>query len=368
MKILFLITSVDIGGAEMQLLYLAKSLEKRGHKCFVVSLCEPKVIVEKFTSIGIRVYSLGMKKSIPNVCTIFRFSEILKKHEPNIIHSHMIHANLYARFARLFYKFKLINTAHSVYEGGVTLNSVMKYTNMFCDMVTHVSKEGLEEYRKKGLVTHKKSMFIRNSVDVSMLESAPYSIRKINLTLKFVFVGRLENVKGIENLIKAVYICKHQDIHLTIIGGGSLRYVLIELADELGVSNKIKFAGAVDNVTELLPRFDVFILSSFYEGMPISVLEAMASGLAIISTRVGAIPDLIHHNVNGYIVGESSPENIANGISWAIKNKRKCLVKMGKISKGVIMEKYSSDVISGVWEAIYTRIIDGDSIQGDCYS
>ncbi|MDP0562372.1 MAG: hypothetical protein QS721_08630 [Candidatus Endonucleobacter sp. (ex Gigantidas childressi)] len=98
---------------------------------------------------------------------MFDFYGIVRNYNPDIVHSHMVHANIFTRVVRLITKFTLVNTAHSVYQGGV-LNFLYKVTDFLSDLTTQVSHEGLIRYKKLGLVKKEKLVIMKNAVKVSI--------------------------------------------------------------------------------------------------------------------------------------------------------------------------------------------------------
>jgi glycosyltransferase involved in cell wall biosynthesis len=126
---------------------------------------------------------------------------------------------------------------------------------------------------------------------------------------EFIFgnVGRLHKQKGHEFLLHA-FTKLNNRARLAIVGDGELRYKLIELAEELQINDRVIFLGARTDIYEFLSAIDVFVMPSLWEGQPIALLEALASGKPCIASAVDGIPELIADGVNGYLV---APKNIA---------------------------------------------------------
>lgn len=144
-------------------------------------------------------------------------------------------------------------------------------------------------------------------------------------TIKILAIGRLVQRKGFDCLIKSIpYIVKNteKDFCIEIIGDGPLRSELSNLAGKLNVSDKVIFSGSVpyDQLPEKYRQADIFVLSSYAEGMPLVVLEAMASGLPIVSTRVQGIDELVKDGINGYLFAPSDNLALGNYLVKLIEN------------------------------------------------
>jgi glycosyltransferase involved in cell wall biosynthesis len=166
--IIFLSTGLSLGGAETQLVNLATRLKKRGWDIQVVSMLPPKAFIEEFDGGGIPLETLNMRRGIPDPRAIFRLVRILYRLRPDIVHSHMVHANLLARITRIFYKLPvLISTAHSINEGGWWRDITYRMTDSLADLTTNVSKLAVERYIRNGVVPKDKIICIPNGIDTS---------------------------------------------------------------------------------------------------------------------------------------------------------------------------------------------------------
>ena len=363
MKILYVITGLDYGGAETQLLYLATEISKN-HECLIVSLTEPKNIHTKFETAGIPIVSLGMIAGKPSLQAIWRLKKVISSFGPDVVHSHMIHANLLCRIVRLFHRFKLINTAHNVYEGGRFLEMLFTKTDFLCDLVTQVSPEGLARYREEGLVRTQKSQFVRNAVELNQYLNSKAQIRhcirhQLGITddiFVFSIVGRLEPVKDHLNLFQAIKKIKEKRFIVLVIGKGYLDAELKQVVREFGIDNHVKFLGLRTDVDKVILTSDCFVLSSKYEGLPIAILEAMAAGLPIVSTEVGAIPEVVENKRNGILVSKENSERLGEALSDMMCLDDKTRSVMGECSKERIKDHFASAVISKEWMSVYLSV------------
>ncbi|MEZ8788977.1 glycosyltransferase [Vibrio splendidus] len=350
MKILYLITGLDIGGAEIQLLNVVSENIKRGYQCTVCSMTVPSTISSRFIELGVEVISLDMTPGRPSISGMIKYIATLRNQSPDIIHSHMVHANILSRFAKLIIKTPLINTAHSVNEGGIFIRMLYRMTKSIPDCFTHVSKDGFEYYIKERLAESSNFVHVNNGVTVDN----DYTPKAKNDCLKFVHVARLEKVKNQLFLLEAISYLTF-DYELTIVGDGTMRQQLESRAYELGIFNRVKFVGSVDNVSAFLKHADCFLLSSDFEGLPIAVLEAMSHSLPIISTNVGDLSKLVSNHVNGFLSNDFSSESYAVLLTEFSSLDSNSIDSMRKKSHQIVLNNYSIHSVCNVWENIYKR-------------
>jgi len=166
-------------------------------------------------------------------------------------------------------------------------------------------------------------LVIPNGIDLEVFKDLSRETARTRLKIGdnasvILFIGRLHSVKGVRYLIKSIKIVKNnnRDVRLFLVGDGEERIYLENLVKDLVLDDYVRFIGAVPNeeVPEYMVAADVFVLPSLSEGFPVVILEAMASGLAIITTRVGGLPEIIKNKENGFLVEPKNPEEIAERI------------------------------------------------------
>lgn len=141
---------------------------------------------------------------------------------------------------------------------------------------------------------------------------------------RLLYIGRLSAAKGVPILLQAVaaVTLQHPDLHLTIVGDGPDRQSLERQASQLGISDRLKFVGyqSQDAVCGYLQACDIFVLPSFAEGLPIVLMEAMATGLPVIATAIAAISELVEDGVNGYLVPPGAAEPLAQRLDQLLSD------------------------------------------------
>lgn len=179
----------------------------------------------------------------------------------------------------------------------------------------------------------KKKVIIHNYVNISLFKP-----KKIGKKLDIVFIGRLNEQKNIRSLINAV---AKTDYTLDIYGRGKLKEELEKLIKSLKKEDKIKLKGVVSNndLPKILNQYKIYILSSLYEGMPKTLLEAMSCGLCCLGTNVSGIKEVIKHNQNGWLTGIDE-ENIKRSINFLMRD-YKVREKLGKNARKTIEKEFS---------------------------
>lgn len=357
MRVLFLSTGLGYGGAETQLLNLTEALSQKGVECIVVSMVDDELgLLHRFEAKGITVETLGMKRGRLSLLAGFRYYNLLRKYKPDVIHSHMIHANIFSRLFRLFYKVPLVNTAHNVYEGGKLLESILRRTGFLCDLFTQVSDEGLKRYSEQNLLPNGKGFVMKNCVCKPKLIE-PIDIRKelgiADDVFLFISVGRLESVKNHMLLLDAM--SDQENAYCLIVGDGYLRNDLETKITELKIGHRVFLLGKRDDIYSLMADSNCFIMTSSYEGFPISILEAISSSLPIISTNVGDI-NMVVDDKNGVLV---NPGDLASLISAMSKLMTSSPIQLNEMSKQSERRSYlySAEVVAEKWESEYYRLI-----------
>ncbi len=170
--------------------------------------------------------------------------------------------------------------------------------------------------------------------------------------LHFLYLGWVESFKGVLDLIEAIRLTKGQlgDAKFTICGGGSLLPTVRQLIREYSLSNMVEAPGWVHGHEKLhfLQDSDVFVLPSYSEGLPNSMLEAMASGLAVISTPVGGIPGLIENGVNGLLVQPGDVLALSKSL-LELNSFPERAREMGRRNRQLVSEKHD---VGKIWPAV----------------
>jgi glycosyltransferase involved in cell wall biosynthesis len=317
MKILYIITGLGLGGAEKVVCDLADQMILKGYDVKIVYLTG-SVLVKPVSS---RVELLPLHlNSASNIFSASRkYKKIIRDFSPDVVHSHMIHANIFARLNHLSFKYvRLICTAHNSNEGGKLRMMAYRLTNFLSDFNTNVSKEATDSLISKGAFNHKNLATVYNGIDLSKFIFFNKDINSNELS--FLSVGRFNAQKDYPNLLHAIAIFRqnpqHKEYILKIAGDGELRPQIEELIEHLGLKNNVTLLGRRNDIPQLMQEADFFILPSAYEGFGLVVAEAMACGAFVIATNSGGVAEVMGDT--GILVPPQDSKALAEAIKQAV--------------------------------------------------
>ncbi|WP_353622499.1 MULTISPECIES: glycosyltransferase [Citrobacter] len=355
-------TSLGMGGAEKQVCDLANSFYKKGHN--VTILCLNNSILNKPMSDDIKIHTLCLEKNMLSFCrSLLLARTILKEFKPDIVHSHMFHANIFSRFLRLIYPFPvLISTAHNTNEGGRLRMFLYRITDFLATISTNVSHEAVQSFINKGAVKEGRMLAFYNGIDTNTFkfsqESRNNKRKELNLKeddVLLLAVGRLTEAKNYKNMLNALRsVIAQKVVHLAIIGTGPDGQELHSYAEKIGVSKYVHWLGIRFDVKEWMSAMDLYIMSSSWEGMPLVICEAMSCEGLVVATDCGGVKEIIGDA--GYIVPTNNPDALSNTILSALELttlKRRYLVSAARER---IEKKYSLDNIANKWLEFYETV------------
>lgn len=300
MNIVYLITGLGMGGAERIVVDLADAADKEGHDVTIVLLTGPILVKPKSTRI--KLIHLDMKSKLDFIKAYYKLTKIVRDIAPDVIHSHMVHANIIARLIRLITPIKkLVCTAHNTIEGGRLRTWAYRATDYLADISTNVSEEATRGYISSGAAPSHKMVTIVNGIDTNRFSFNPaarqHLRQELNLMASHILlsIGRLYAQKDYPNILHAAAIVRSHidDFVLLIAGEGPLDNELRQLARQLDLENHVQFLGLRSDIPDLLSSCDAFVLGSAWEGMPLVLGEAMACERLVVATDCGGVKELI---------------------------------------------------------------------------
>jgi glycosyltransferase involved in cell wall biosynthesis len=358
---------MGMGGADSQLLGAAQELLHRGHEVLIVSLTPLGPMGLQARDLGIPTESLEMPRGVPDPRGLVRLARLVRAWRPDVVHSHMVHANLLARLVRLFAPIPaLVSTIHNVYEGGRLRMLGYRLTNWMVDHMTIVSEAAAERFVRERIVPSKLLRVVPNGVDVERFQRLPAGVREavrksIGLGGEFTWlaVGRFELAKDYPNMLRAFATvhARYPTAILLLVGRGSLQAETEALVGQLGLQDVVRFMGVRDDVAEVMSTADGYVMSSAWEGMPMVLLEAAAAGLPIVATRAGGNHEVVLDEASGFLVppGESGP--LAEAMVRLMELPEDQRRSMGRRGRDHIKRHYGVGRVADQWEELYRDVL-----------
>ena len=306
-RVMIVIHGLETGGAEMMVLHLARELSRAGHPVRVVSLHgDDTDVAGLMRRAGVDVVALN-KAGGPDPRTVLRLRAQMRDFSPAVVHTHLPVLEYVLPAARLYgRRVRIIHTVHNLAREE-TRHRVLRAVNRraFSHGVVPVALN--EEVRssicREYALPPSAVPVVGNGIDLDAFRG-PQRRGPRGAGARLLCVARLAPAKNHALLLRTVARLREsgRDVSLTLVGDGPLRGALEERARELGISERVRFAGRRTDTAAFYRDCDLFVLLSDYEGMPMSIIEAMASGLPVVATRAGGVAELVDDGVNGALV------------------------------------------------------------------
>lgn len=365
-KILQIITGIDIGGAENHLLSLVKGLDKSKYDISVVYLKGKGELKEKFKKIGISPIFIGLKFNY-DITALWKLFWLIKKNRYDIVHAHLFHADVYGVWAAFLAKIPvIISSEHN--EDQFLKKRLYSLLNRFvsshCDKLISISDSVKRYMIETGIKNINKIEVVHYGLDWSKYDNLgdfSYVKKEFNIYEEEILIGtmaRLIKQKGLSYLLKAFAMLLEDEpkCKLIIVGQGKLKKNLKDLSRQLKIENKVIFAGFRKDILEIMSSIDIFILPSLWEGLGLVLLEAMAARKPIVATNISAIPEIVTDGKTGILVPPANAKALANGVLYLIKQRDLCKT-MGETGRERLETCFGIDRMIKKTEKIYDELI-----------
>jgi len=324
-RVVHIVKATGIHGAEKHLLTLLSGLNSR-YDIFIIVLTEPETPLnsyfEKLAENNINSYNVILRSDMDPIC-LWKIYQLLKKINPCLVHTHLIHGDIYGTLAaRLADIKKIISTKHN--DDRFRKNRVIKALNIAINKKTAgiitISRWVRDFTTRVEEVPPEKARTIYYGLKDVFLPAETGTIRsELGISQNTVLVGiiaRLVEQKGHKYLIDAFFRVREKNsaISLLIVGDGELRKELQQQVKKRGLEKAVIFTGYREDTERILSAIDIFVHSSLWEGFGLSILEAMAMGKAVIATKVSAIPELVIDGETGVLVPSKETDLLSKRI------------------------------------------------------
>ena len=314
-KVCYVITLPDLGGAQSHVYEIMAGMKQYGHEA-VLLVGKRGWLTEKADELGIRTYVIeNMVREISpmkDLRAIYEIRNILLQERPSLVHCHSSKAGIVGRIAARLCHIPNVFTAHGwAFTDGVQPGKRFIYRNIenlvgyITDKIICVSEYDLDLGRQYLPAHADKMTAIHNCIpDVAPNLVRDWDKAETHDFLNCIVVARFTKQKRNIEVLQIVreLLDAGKNIKVTFVGDGPDFNKAKMVADELQLGDSVVFLGARTDVAELLPKFDIFLLLSNWEGFPISIIEAMRAGLPVIASDVGGVKEAVIDGVNGYLL------------------------------------------------------------------
>jgi glycosyltransferase involved in cell wall biosynthesis len=373
-NILFVILQMKPGGSEKLVYELISGLDK--------SIFSPSIawfrdmdMVKDFEKLNIALYYVPKIKRL-DLQAVASLSKVIKTTKPQIVNVHHSMPLVYSYFGcKLRNHVKLVYTEHSLSEvkiDSLLWNSVKGYMLKNCDAIIGVSEEISNSLRMTYNLKQKQVYSIKNGVNINKFSKGNDEVNQAGAMghhhVCIVMVANFRKNKNHVFLLKSFSDLrkKYNNVHLVLIGQGfkndpeNSEHEILDTIKKLNLGSSVSLLGYCQNVSELLSQMDIACLCSDKEGLPLSLLEAMAAELPIVGTNVEGIRDVVLHNYNGFLVEKGNIQKFANALDILVKD-RELRKTFGRRSREIAAQQYSLENCIKEYEKLFMDLLESPS-------
>lgn len=351
-------------GTHPQLCRLALHLRNAGHDVRAVTLAPPGTIAGMFGEAGIETDLVDASRRGSFLPVVGRLTNLFRRWRADVVVAFLYEAIMPARLAaRLAGVPVVVSSIRNEYFGPRYRELVIRATERLSAATVVNSRRVADSLVRRGIASRPHLVVIYNGIDISLFHSSAEARKDVRGSLGLVdedfvwlTIGRLAEQKAYPSLFQA-FSAVVDDVprsKMLVAGRGPLQAELESVVRRSGLQASISFLGFRSDVTSLLAAADALVMASRYEGMPNAVMEALASGLPVVGTDVGGMPELVKEGVNGYLVPPAEPDALASAMTkLALASPQERLV-MGERGRALVGDLCDLERVMGTW----TKLIE----------
>lgn len=361
---LMLVThDLAIGGLQQVVVNICRTIDRDRFNVSVLCLRTLGEYLPEVEALGIPVFSLPKKESGTDYFSFLKVAKILRDNEIDVIHTHNTQPFFDGTIGSLMsVRAKIVHTDHARdFPDKLRYMIAEHLMSYFAYKVIGVSEHTSANLNKYEKIPLRKIETIENGIDGSKYEIS------VNRAEKLSELGingecgpilgvcvRLSEQKGLEYLLKAMPKIQSvfPDVKLVIAGDGDLREHLEEVSQKNGVTESVLFLGGRLDIPELLKTFDLYVLPSLWEGLPMIILEAMAAGCPIVATDVGGVARAIKHDDTGLLVEPKDPDSLATAVTTLLQDNA-LRDRLTSNAKELFENSFSAEIMTKQYETLF---------------
>lgn len=380
MKILHVIDSGGLYGAEVMLLNLMSEQVAMGLEPIMASIGDPgtteKPLETEAIRRGLSVKVFRMRPG-PNLWGALKVLRFARSELVDLLHSHGYKGNiLFGLMPRMLRRIPMIATVHGwTWTGGISRMGFYEWLDSvslrYIDRVVLVN-EAMREHPRLKRQANISLAVVNNGIPGETFSEADREGDEINRKildfcrekLTIGAIGRLSPEKGFDLLLEAVagLVAEGEDVQLLLLGEGGLRRSLEEKAQKFGLEKRVFMPGYVNNARNYLPFIQLYAMPSLTEGLPIVLLEAMQAGVPIVASKVGGIPNVLGNGQAGLLIAPGNVASLKDGLREVIRNSEAARQR-ALVAQQRAHSQYSSQIMATKYLEIYEQVV-----RGHCYA
>lgn len=358
-NVLHLCESSDTGGAESILINIVENLDKTRFTSMVCLLSEGWLKTQ-LDARHIETVVIPQPHSL-DLLWLFRLYRLIKERKIDVIHSHEFATNVYASFISKMVGVPVIATVHGKNYYADKWRRRLAYRFVACKSFMVAVSADLKRFLSERVgIPLRHIRVVHNGIDLHRYKSKEsiYHVRKeLRIGAEQPVIGTVGNLFAVKGQIYLLKACKivagtFPNFVLVVAGDGEQSSFLEKEATSYGIADNVKFLGFRNDIPSILDAIDVFVLPSLSEGLPLSVLEALALQKPVVATNVGGIPEIIEDGITGYLVPPRNPEALATKIVHLLRHPE-VAINMGRVGRLRVDECFSLEKMIEKYQSLY---------------
>jgi glycosyltransferase involved in cell wall biosynthesis len=376
-KVLHIISHLELGGAQKVALSLIKGLNSQFFEVYFISSPSGTLLHTLGDMAGINIELIPSLKRgfnpVDDLVALIKLYRYIKRNKFDVVHTHCPKAGILGRWAaKLAGVPAVVHTVHGYpfYPGqNLILKNVYIFLESITSRITHKLIAVCESDIKKGFLAgigcREKYILIREGIEVNKDELSKHIITKNELgfpesSFLIGMVSCLKAQKSPLDFVKAAALIKEEipGVYFVLVGDGPLRRKVEQLRRRLGLKDNFLVLGWREDVMDIIPLFDAVVLTSLWEGLPISLLEAVYFGKPIVATNVDGIKELIRDGENGFLVEPGNYRLLSRRVIQLLENKSLCDSFVLR-SRNEVLPRFDLASTIGQTERLYFELMEG---------
>jgi glycosyltransferase involved in cell wall biosynthesis len=370
MRVLHIISSGGMYGAEAVILNLSRTLNDGRHRSMLgvfSNVSNPNLQLHEIAlEEGIESHLISCDGQIDRTA-IANIRELAARTGTDVVHAHGFKADIYVYLALGGTKTPFVSTCHTWYDNNLVV-SLYGVADRFVlrkfARVVAVSDEVRRRLLKAGV--HGDAIrLIRNGIDLRPFDNATPSLRDSTSESALIvgLIGRLSIEKGIDIFLRAAarVLVEFPSARFVVVGEGPDKDKLEQLVDQLNIRGSVSMLGRRSDMPSVYASLDVMVSSSRQEGLPIAMLEGMASGLPLVATAVGEVPTVVVDGQTGLLVPAEDVDSLTEGILSLLRDPE-MRVRLGAAAKQRVEDEYSAARMTADYLRVYADAIESSDL------